>query len=276
MRTDPRRQGTATGEAGSGTAIGVAIIFPMLMLVIVALAGLTRSSRTEQVLQAAADRAALAASVCCLHVGGPGGAMQVVEANLATASRGWRHSDVACSNDIVAHSETAFFDVTGHELGPIDPGTWSDPGDLYMLDRHNNVVTRDADGDPAAFDPDYVVFQPDGTAAGERLAVTWNQNLRRFSYTTGSLVDVLDPLTGNVLYSHRNGSIEHFVADQYVGVGEPVTVPPGGLVQVLVECQMPPEVLGSVGLPGINITHRAVGVATVDPYRHRSEPIGSP
>lgn len=256
--------GVHWGESGSGTAIGVAILFPILMLVIVALAALTRSSRTEQVLQAAADRAALTASICCLYADGPRGAVPTVEANLVAARIGWRQSQVSCSNDVVADSEIAFLDVAGDEV-LIDPGSanggWSDPGDLYMKDPEANIVTRDADGDPNAFDPDYAVFQPDGTALTVYVTPNIPPELYYLVPDTSSFFGVrrvvLDPV-------------------DYPGVGQRAAVPPGGMAQVLVECRVPPEVLGSVGLPGIDITHRAVGQATVDPYRHRFDLIRSP
>lgn len=263
VRARGHRWGVAVGEAGSGTAIGVAIIFPILMLVIVALAALTRSSRTEQVLQAAADRAALTASICCLYADGPRGAVPTVEANLSAARIGWRQSLVACGNDVVADSEIAFFDVSGNEV-LIDPGAsnggWSDPGDLYGRLPDGSFLTRDADGDPTMFDPSFAVFQPDGTS----LTVSSTASIPpRFYY--------LVPDPGNLFFPFRR---VYFDPDDYRGIGERASVPAGGLVLVAIECRIPPEVLGDTGLPGIDITHRAVGVATVDPYRHRFQPIG--
>jgi hypothetical protein len=46
-------------------------------------------------------------------------------------------------------------------------------------------------------------------------------------------------------------------------------VPPGGTVYVLVQCRLPPQWLGSYGLPGLAVERQAWGVATVDPYRSR-------
>lgn len=284
----PRWAGAAD-QAGSGTAIGVAIIFPVLMLVIVGLAGLTRSSRTEQVLQAAADRAALTAAVCCFHVGGQGGAMQTVRANLAATSRDWRHSDVECINDVAADSRVAFSDVADREL-LIDPGAgnggWSDPDDLYMRDSLGNIVTRDVDDDPDVFNRDFAVIQEAGTPTEAQLDVRGDPYAGTGRYRTGIFEPQIDPNTGRPLINPltgevwlsliRNGPELPLDAAEYPGVGERAEVPPGGLVRVLVECRMPPEVLGDVGLPGIDVTHRAVGVATVDPYRHRFNPVGSP
>ena len=62
------------GEAGSGMVIGVAIIFPMLMFVIVALQMLSDSARIEQGIQSSANRAARTAALCCYYTGGSDGA----------------------------------------------------------------------------------------------------------------------------------------------------------------------------------------------------------
>ena len=112
------------GEAGSGMAIGVAITFPMLMLVIVSINLLTETSRIEQNLQATANRAARTASLCC-H--GTDGAVAVVEASLAAAESVNAHNRVFCNNDFVGDSRTVFIDVGGQEV-PVDPGNAVPPG----------------------------------------------------------------------------------------------------------------------------------------------------
>lgn len=163
------------GEAGSGMVIGVAVIFPMLMLVVVALQMLSDSARVEQAIQSSADRAARAASLCCYHTGGPDGALAVAEASLSASAGADFHNRVHCNNDVVAGSRIVFIDVDGRAV-PSDP---------------------DANG------------------------------------------------------AYR-------------------AVPPGGTVHVLVSCRLPPVVLGGFGIPGLDVTHRAEGVATIDPYRYRA------
>lgn len=158
------------GEAGSGTVIGVAVIFPMLMLVIVALQMLSDSARIEQAIQSSADRAARAASLCCYHTGGAGGAEAVAEASLGASAGADSYNRVHCNNDVVADSRTVFVDVDG----------------------------------------------------------------------------------------------------QAVPTGPDRAVPPGGTVHVLVSCRLPPVVLGAFGIPGLDVTRRAEGVATIDPYRYRT------
>ena len=154
-------------ETGSGTAIGVAILFVPLMGVIVALSMLTGSARVEQALQSTANRAARTASLCCHHTGG---AEAVVHAALQAAERAAAGNRIVCSNDLVGESRIWFTDVEGNDV-PIEAEA---------------------------------------------------------------------------------------------------VVPPGGTVSVLLACRVPPEVLGGVGFPGLEVERRALGVASIDPFRARS------
>ena len=115
------------GERGSGTAIGVAVMFPMLMLVIVAVSMLSDSARTEQALQAAADRAAHTASLCCFHTGGPMGAEAVAKASLEAAHEEHARSRISCSNDFLGDSTVRFVDV-GDNRVDVDPASAVPPG----------------------------------------------------------------------------------------------------------------------------------------------------
>ena len=157
-------------EAGSGMVIGVAILFPMLMLIVVALQALSDSARIEQGIQSSANRAARAASLCCHRTGGPDGATAVAEASLRAAVSADAYNRIHCNNDVVADSRVVFINVGGGQVA-------ADP---------NNPV------------------------------------------------------------------------------------PPGGTVHVFVTCQLPPQVLGGFGLPGLSVTRSTEGVATIDPYRHRT------
>lgn len=107
-------------ELGSGTAIGVAIIFPMLMLLIVCLQMLSEAARIEQGVQAAANRAARTASLCCYHTGGPDGAEEVAMASLSAAEAANTFNQVHCNNNFVGSSEVVFIDVNGNHV-PNDP-----------------------------------------------------------------------------------------------------------------------------------------------------------
>lgn len=116
-------------EAGSGTAIGVAIMFPALMLVIMVLHAITTATRTEQALQAVADRAAHAASLCCVNVAGARDtAMQTIEAH----TRGLPTGRLDCANDAAANhtdgggTTVTFIDVAGAEVGEEGAPTTND------------------------------------------------------------------------------------------------------------------------------------------------------
>ncbi len=152
---------------GSGTAIGVAILFPALMLVIVSLSMLTGSARIEQALQSTANRAARTASLCCHHTDG---AQTVVHAALEAAESAAAANRILCNNDLVHDSTITFTNVIGND----------------------------------------------------------------------------------------------------VPIAEDAVVPPGGTVRVYLTCRVPPEVLGGIGFPGLEVERRATGVASVDPYRARS------
>ena len=163
-------RGFVRDQTGSGTAIGVAIMFPALMFVIVSLSMLTGSARIEQALQSTANRAARTAALCCHHTGGSSGAEAVVHAVLLAAESAAASNRIVCNNDLVGDSRIVFADVSGNSI-PIEPDS---------------------------------------------------------------------------------------------------VVPPGGTVYVGLTCKVPPEVLGGVGLPGLDVERRAVGVASVDPFRARS------
>lgn len=110
---------TAGDESGSGTAIGVAIIFPMLLLVIAVLHGITFTTRTEQALQAVADRAAHTASLCCLLVGD---ASEAARRSIEMHAGPWNRLE--CENDVAHGTSTTveFRDVDGTVV-PAGPGT---------------------------------------------------------------------------------------------------------------------------------------------------------
>ena len=107
-------------QTGSGTAIGVAMMFPALMFVIVSLSMLTGSARIEQALQSTANRAARTASLCCHHTGGSSGAEAVVHAVLSAAESAAASNRIVCNNDLVGDSRIVFADVSGNSI-PIEP-----------------------------------------------------------------------------------------------------------------------------------------------------------
>lgn len=119
-------------QRGSGTAIGVAIMFPMLMLVIVAIQALTESSRLEQAVQSAANRAARTASLCCYHTDD---AEMAAKASLAAAAGANAFNRVHCDNDIDDEASVVFagpggVDVAAAPDQPVPPG-----GTVYVFVR---------------------------------------------------------------------------------------------------------------------------------------------
>jgi len=118
------------GEHGSGTAVGVAMIFPMLMLVIVVIRMLSDSTRAEQALQATANQAARVAALCCYQVDGANGAVQVVQAGLANVTDAAAGNRIFCTNDMAGEADIVFIDVSGNTIttGPVPPG-----GTVYVF-----------------------------------------------------------------------------------------------------------------------------------------------
>ena len=104
---------------GAGTAIGVAVIFPMLMILIVTLDAITAAARTDQTLQAAADRAAQTASLCCLHAFD---AAAAVTDSVVWLEQTAPHLNVACLNTLSDDAVVYFENVDGNEV-PHEAGT---------------------------------------------------------------------------------------------------------------------------------------------------------
>ena len=112
---------------GSGTAVGVAIMFPMLLLVIVSLSMLSESARIDQTLQNAANRIARTAALCCHNTGGPSGAQAVVAAALASTRDAASSNYVLCNNDVISDSSFVVVDVEGNDV-PIAADSRVPPG----------------------------------------------------------------------------------------------------------------------------------------------------
>ena len=135
-----RRVGPAyRSDSGSGAAIGVVLMFPMLMMLIMGLHALTESARIVQALQATADRAAHTAALCCHYTGTkstiPGSdgyhtgtaAVGVVLASLKAAETAHHFNRVYCNNNLANDSETVFIDANGNHVAasatePVPPG----------------------------------------------------------------------------------------------------------------------------------------------------------
>ena len=118
------RAAVRRGEDGSGTAIGVVMMFPMLVLVIILLQMLSDSTRSEQALQATANRAARVAALCCYRVDGDDGAVAAVRAGLENVTSAAAGNRIYCNNDMAGTARVLFIDVAGDEVttGPVPPG----------------------------------------------------------------------------------------------------------------------------------------------------------
>ena len=118
------------GEHGSGTAIGVAMMFPLLMLVIILIRIFSDSTRSEQALQAAANRAARTAALCCYQIDGTGGAVEVVRSGLENVTNTAASNRIFCTNDLAGDAIVVFIDVSGDAVstGPVPPG-----GTVYVF-----------------------------------------------------------------------------------------------------------------------------------------------
>ena len=105
----------------------MAIMFPILILVLIAISLLSESGRIDQALQSAADRAARTAALCCRITGGtpdpndpnahdPNGAEAVALASLAAAEDAASANRIFCNNDFVGDSRVVFVALDGTDV----------------------------------------------------------------------------------------------------------------------------------------------------------------
>ncbi len=121
------RRRAGPDEAGSGTAIGMAIMFPILILVLITISLLSGSGHIDQALQSTADRAARTSALCCRFIEGPNGAYAVALATLSAAEAAAAANRVHCNNDFLGDSRVVFLDLDGDDV-VFDPVTvLSDP-----------------------------------------------------------------------------------------------------------------------------------------------------
>ena len=111
-------------DTGSGTAIAVAMLYPIFMLVIVAISLLAESGRIDQALQNAANRAARTAALCCHFTEN---AEQAARASLLAAEDAAASNRILCNNDFIGDSRIVFVDVVGEDVmitpdEPVRPG----------------------------------------------------------------------------------------------------------------------------------------------------------
>ena len=117
------RSGPGRGEHGSGTAIGVAMMLPMLTMAIALTQMPSDTTRSEQAPQAAANRAARTAALCCYRIDGAGGAAATVRAGLESVTSAAASNRIYCNNDMAADADVVFIDADDSEAaGAAPPG----------------------------------------------------------------------------------------------------------------------------------------------------------
>lgn len=92
------------GEGGSGAAVGVAMMFPVLMLVIVLIQMPSDTTRAEQAPQATTNRAARVAALRCYQIDGAGGAA-TARAGLKRATDAPADNQTHCNNDLASDAD---------------------------------------------------------------------------------------------------------------------------------------------------------------------------
>ena len=111
------------------------MIYPMLLLVIVAISGITDATRAEQAVQSAADRAAHTAALCCARMPA---AVDMVQVSLETLELPETQAGAGCVNDVSEQAVVEFLDLGGAIVAthggaddpdavpsdPVPPGGW--------------------------------------------------------------------------------------------------------------------------------------------------------
>ena len=93
-------------------------------MVIILIQMLSDSTRSEQALQATANRAARTASLCCYRIDGADGAVATVRAGLESVTTTGARNRIFCNNDMAGTARVVFINVDGDEVttGPVPPG----------------------------------------------------------------------------------------------------------------------------------------------------------
>lgn len=258
MLSRPERR--LRGQQGSGTAIGVAIIYPVLMAVIVALQAITDATRTEQSLQVAADRAAQTAALCCETIGH---AAASAKESLAAAlsARG-----VACVDDTTGLRLTA--DELEGEVDVVFYDRYGNPrydksGSIYYYDKHQSEY--DTQPVPADARRDGLIrYDSSGnrtyyTDATKQVIQLWT--------TAGQPYDPAFDEDGNLVANPKglDPSLPLLHPDQ-----PDTPVPRAGRAEVHVTCMLETGQLGRTVAGPDGVRRHAVGQSVVDPYRQRA------
>ncbi len=271
------------GQQGSGTAIGVAIIYPVLMAVIVALQAITDATRTEQSLQVAADRAAQTAALCCETIGHAAASAKESLAG-ALSARGVACVDGAgmrLSRDRLKDEiDVSFLDVYGNPRFDIDKIT-GDPN-LYYYDSPRYPSYTYWTQDAAGFS--HRRFS-DSTTDPAGFPTTLRKSLRNeglLLYDVNGKPSYVADASTQVMWpndpSQSPGPGGHYAFDED---GNPIArpsarnsattpVPRAGRAIVSVTCMLETGQLGRTVAGPDGVRRYAVGQSVVDPYRQRA------
>lgn len=250
------------------------MLFPFLMLMIVALHTITSAARSDQSLQAEAARAALAAALCCDNVV-EAAAQARASLDLRAQYRGVSGVDCIDNPDTgdraLIEADVAFSHAFGETEG--DTVFVEPPADRSRTDRARvQVVLRSG------------VASPGSPAAGPRSApagLPADEPPPRPMGVEAAWPDIarLDAdavpfagLTGPQWTAHLvgGGTSARATDDQNAYLsGLYLQVPLGGQVHVTATCQLAATTLGGVFLGSEDIKRRSVGSAVVDPFRQR-------
>ena len=252
-------------EDGSGTALGAAVLFPFLMLVIVALHTISSASRSELSLQAEATRAALAAALCCNDVRE---AAAEARASLGLRAQYRGTSSVDCIDNpdsldqSLVEADVAFshrFRGTKGDTVFVEPPGGDNPHSAKVL----VAVDSARPPGPETMDPTH-----DLIASWSDIAMLETEDDRgypRWSATLNSGRRVPDVHTE---YFESHPERDETAMGSYLN-SLYLNVPLGGQATVTATCQLATTTLGGVFLGSRDVKRRAVGEAVIDPFRQR-------
>ncbi len=258
--TTARPKRRLRGQQGSGTAIGVAIIYPVLMAVIVALQAITDATRTEQSLQVAADRAAQTAALCCETIGhAAASAKESLAAALSArgvacvdGTTGTRLSRDSLQNEI----DVVFYDVYGHPR-------YDESGSIYYYDKRQSLYDSEPMPEDARRDG---LIRYDSSGSGAYYTNATKPVIQLWT-PAGQPYDPAFDEDGNLVANPKG-------LDPGLPLLDPkqpdTPVPRAGLAEVHVTCTLETGQLGRTVAGPDGVRRYAVGQSVVDPYRQRA------
>ena len=268
-------------EDGSGTALGAAVLFPFLMLVIVALHTISSASRSELSLQAESTRAALAAALCCNDVR-EAAAEARASLGLRAQYRGTSSVDCIDSPDgatgdtpdrSLVEADVAFSHRFGGTAGDtvfVEPPAGADARRTGLL-----VAVDSKPGQLGLKPPkpeDYDENDPTHVLSANQDSIATLEAVDDRGYPRWWAVLVYgDRVPANdTEYFESHPDRDETAMGSYLN-SLYLNVPLGGQATVTATCQLATTTLGGVFLGSSDGKRRAVGEAVIDPFRQRRE-----